>query len=192
MTESPGLSLSADIAALAVDVHTLQTYPGNPRRGDLKRIAESLSTNGQYRPIVYQTSTRYILAGNHTYLAARSIGWDTIAAIGVDVDEQTAKRIVAADNRTADLGDYDNDALAALLESIDDLTGTGYTDIDVAQLLADLDDTDEGMPPAGDASTEEEIEHVWGVIVTCVTEDEQTALLERLGREGLDVRAVMR
>jgi hypothetical protein len=123
------------------DVSDLSEYPGNPRRGDVAAIAESLARNGQYRPIVVQRSTRYVLAGNHTLRAARSLGWSHINVVWVDVDDDGARRIVAADNRTADLAENDDAALAALLGSLDgDLAGTGYTDADYEGLLADLED----------------------------------------------------
>ncbi|CPW33176.1 Uncharacterised protein [Mycobacteroides abscessus subsp. bolletii] len=40
-------------------------------------------------------------------MAARSLGWTTIDVGIVDVDEDTARSIVAANNRLADLGEYD-------------------------------------------------------------------------------------
>jgi DNA modification methylase len=79
-----------------------------------------------------------VLAGNHTLLAARLLGWDAIDGALVDVDEQTARRIVAADNRLADLGEYDARDLHELLSSIDDLTVTGYLQDDLDALTRDL------------------------------------------------------
>jgi len=122
-------------------VGSLRTYRKNPRRGDLPKIKASLSVNGQYKPIVVNRGThtnrpREVLAGNHTLMAARDLGWPTIAACWVDVDDDQAARIVAADNRTADLGGYDDAELADLLRGLPDLDGTGYDDEDLAALLA--------------------------------------------------------
>lgn len=135
-----------EYAALHVD--ELNTFEGNPRRGNVAAIAESLRVRGQYRPIVVNRGTHTgrpmeVLAGNHTLLAARSIGWETVECGIVDVDLTTAKAIVAADNRLADLGDYDSDALAALLSDLDDLTGTGYTNSDLDAMLRELEPVDE-------------------------------------------------
>lgn len=138
----------------------LTTFYRNPRLGDVDRIAESLATNGQYRPIVVNLGRKTgrpleILAGNHTFKAAKQLGWETITATTVDVDDQDAARIVAADNRTADLGDYDTATLQDLLAELDDLTGTGYTDLDLADMtgieldpvqLTDPDDAPEPRP----------------------------------------------
>lgn len=125
----------------------LTPFHGNPRRGNVDVIAESLEASGQYRPIVVNEGTKTgrrleVLAGNHTLAAAHKLGWSEIDVWLVDVDEAAAKRIVAADNRTADLGDYDNEALIALLESLDDLTGTGYSDTDLETLLGKSGDED--------------------------------------------------
>jgi hypothetical protein len=79
-------------------------------------------------------------------LAARGLGWDTINAVWVDVDEHTAAKIVATDNRTSDLATNDDTILAELLSSLPDLIGTGYTDQDLEALLADVDDL---VPIAG-------------------------------------------
>ena len=100
----------------------LRPYHRNPRLGDVEAIARSLEVNGQYRPIVVNLGRHTgrpleVLAGNHTLAAARHLGWDRIAATTVDVDDMEAARIVAADNRTADLGGYDDDVLLALLNS---------------------------------------------------------------------------
>lgn len=112
-------------------VDGLHTFTGNPRCSDVSQIAVSLTMHGQYRPIVVnrgsQTGRRNeVLAGNHTLMAARSLGWSTIDVGIVDVDEDTARSIVAADNRLADLGDYHTSDLYQLLSSIEDLGGTGY------------------------------------------------------------------
>ncbi|WP_394621282.1 ParB N-terminal domain-containing protein [Lentzea sp. JNUCC 0626] len=133
-----------DLTTTREPVASLHTYFRNPRRGNVDLIAQSLVVNGQYRPVVANKGThtgraREVLAGNHTLVAARDKGWPDIAVCWVDVDEDQAARIVAADNRTADVGDYDMGALAELLDGLDDLAGTGYTDADLQALQAVLD-----------------------------------------------------
>lgn len=124
----------------------LHPYHRNPRRGDVDAIAASLEARGQYRPIVVNVGTHAshpfeILAGNHTYLAARQLGWESIEATTVDVDDDRAAQIVLADNRLADLGGYDNLALTNLLESLSgDYAGTGYDADDLAELESAIAD----------------------------------------------------
>lgn len=169
-----------------VPVNSLTLHPQNARRGDVAAIAASLRTNAQFAPIVVQASTRHVLAGNHTLMAARQLGWQEIDAVLVNVDDHHAYRIMLAANRTAELGDTDNDALAELLSYLDgDYEGTGYTDDDVAALIIPAQPpSDEDVPPADPDAPR------WGVIVECLDEQQQTELLERLTAEGRRVRSL--
>jgi DNA modification methylase len=140
------------LAALKVPIGSLRPYGRNPRRGDVAAIRRSLEAHGQYRPLVARTGTGEVLAGNHTLAAALELGWQEIAATFVDVDDDEAARIVLVDNRTADLGVYDDGALAELLESLPGFDGTGWDQAEVARLLASMHepgaDTDPGaLPP---------------------------------------------
>ena len=125
--------------AIKVSVDTLKEFPGNPRKGNVKKLAESLTANGQYKPIVVQKSTQQILAGNHLWKAAKELNWTEINVVEIDVNDEQAKKIVAADNRLGELGTYDEQALLDLLEEIN-LEGTGYEPADVDDLLAFLEE----------------------------------------------------
>lgn len=108
----------------------LKPHPANPRNGDTALIAESLSVNGQYRPIV-TTTDGTILAGNHTYAAAAELGYESIACVVLNLDPSSpeAMRIMLADNRTSDVGRYDEPLLLRLIDALDgDLEGSGYHD----------------------------------------------------------------
>jgi ParB-like chromosome segregation protein Spo0J len=120
-------------------IDSLTEFQGNPRKGNVKELVESLKANGQYKPIVVQKSTQQILAGNHLWKAAKELGWTEINVVEVDVDDSAAKKIVATDNRLADLGAYDEKLLLDLLGDID-LTGTGYVPADVDDLLAMIEE----------------------------------------------------
>lgn len=115
------------VRSAVVPINDLKPYPLNPRRGNVRAIQESLKFNGQYRPIVVQADTNLILAGNHTWLAAKNLGWTEIAVSFVDCDEKSAKKIVLADNRTTDLGSFDDTSLRELLDELESWEGTGYT-----------------------------------------------------------------
>lgn len=121
-----------------VSVTALERYPNNPRKGNVDLIAESLDTYGQYKPITVNRRNGQILAGNHTYQAALKLGWTEIDAVFVDVDDTTAAKIVAMDNRTSDLGAYDKQILADLLKNVSDLAGTGYTAEEFDDILASI------------------------------------------------------
>ena len=115
-----------------VSVNALKPHPRNPRQGDVEVIAESIDVNGFYGAVVAQRSTGFILAGNHRFLAAKQTGATKIPIIWVDCSDEEAQRILLADNRTSDLADYDDQALADLLKELaksdSGLLGTGYGD----------------------------------------------------------------
>lgn len=121
-----------------VAVDELKPFPGNPRVGNVDLIAESLTANGQYRPIVVRQGTNEILAGNHTWRAAKQLGWEKIWVAFVECDDATASRIVLVDNRANDVAGYNDGALLDLLGSLSSLTGTGYDQDDLEALLTSL------------------------------------------------------
>lgn len=144
----------------------LALYHRNPRLGNVRVIADSLRAHGQYRPIVVNRGTHTgraneVLAGNHTLMAFRDLleaepeqaRWTSVAGYVIDVDADQAARIVAVDNRSAELGDgYDDAALAELLGSLPDLDGTGFTDDDLADIRAQLDELPPIVPAEGEAA----------------------------------------
>lgn len=142
--------IAADLHYLAVPIKSLRPYARNPRRGNLQFIIDSLRHHGQYKPILARSGTNEVLAGNHTMAAAKELGWEHIAVQHIDVTHDQAARIVLADNRTSDLGTYDDEQLLQLLDVLsqedDGLTGTGYTDEDLDRLADLLNDDDLDEP----------------------------------------------
>lgn len=174
-----------------VPVDRLTPYPGNAKRGDVAVIQESLQKHGQYRALVVQDlgDTLIILAGNHTHAALVAEGYATARCELIYCTPDEAARINLIDNRAAELGTYDDTALIALLEGLGgNYDGTGYTQDDLERLTAAY--ADEELPPPGDAPTGD-LDGVWGVIVTCDTEQQQARLLEQLSAEGFNVRAMV-
>lgn len=197
-----------------VPLDELTPFPGNAKRGDVDTILASLRRNGQYRSLVVrevENGPRIVLAGNHTMQALQKHGpgkcdyadaereqercvicrdgdgFDGAARCElVQCDDATARRINLVDNRASELGTYDDEALAALLEELPDLEGTGYSQEDLDEILNRATQLpDEGDAPIDDSDV------MWGVIVTCTSEHQQSDLLERLAAEGLEVRALL-
>lgn len=147
-------------------IDDLTPYHENPRRGDVSAIADSLRAHGQFRPLVVNRGTDTgrpweVLAGNHTLMAALSLDgsgheFRTLDCYVVDVDADEARRIVLADNRTSDLGAYDDAALLDMLQGMDDLTGTGYDDDALADLLDGMADEDERVEYAAGALADDD------------------------------------
>jgi len=116
--------MNINVSAENVPIDSIKAHPSNPRIGDIAAIAESLQVNGQYSPIVVWGDT--IIAGTHTWKAAKSLGWKEIAITKFDGTEDDALRVLITDNRTSDIASYDNSLLLDLMRSLPDLEGTGY------------------------------------------------------------------
>lgn len=151
----------------------LNLFHRNPRVGNVAVIAGSLRANGQYKPLVVNKGTHTgrpneVLAGNHTLKAIRDLAeqypdderWQTVLVHMIDVDDDRATRIVAADNRTSEVGTMNDEVLLELLEGLgDDLDGTGYSDEDLADLVALAEETADAAddaPPAAPPRTGED------------------------------------
>lgn len=146
------------LRVVSIGLDSLRRHPRNPRRGDVAAIAESLLAHRLYRPIVVQKSTGFVLVGNHTHQAheycrelpaerlaeagTTAADWQVIDAVILDVDDVEATRIMLVDNRTADLGTYDDGVLADLLQDLPDLVGTGYTGDDLDEILDRIADAE--------------------------------------------------
>lgn len=135
--------IAQDLAGLATPLGKLRPLPGNPRRGDVPALIRSLEQFGQRKPIVARRSDGVVLAGNHMLAAAQQLAWPEVAVVWVDDDVSTGNAYAVADNRIADLGDYDVEALAALVAGVHGADGElleamGYTLEDYDRLLASV------------------------------------------------------
>ena len=134
--------IHSSITDLAVDMNLLVGLPGNPRIGSVEAIAASYEEFGQVRPIVVRPNidgTSTILAGNHQYQAAKSLGWTHIAVIEMDADDARAMAFAIADNRTNELGHTDDQllyqALGVIIEDYSDLMqGLEWDEFELAMM----------------------------------------------------------
>lgn len=161
----------------------LTPYPGNAKRGDVAAIRASLARNGQYRALVVQeveNGPLIVLAGNHTMQALKAEGAKTARCEVIHCDDATARRINLVDNRAAELGTYDLDALVELLSYLDgDLDGSGYNQSDIDRLIDPPLPVVDDDPVPGPAPS-------WEVVVACRNAVQQANLVERLTAEGYD------
>lgn len=135
---------------MKISIAKLSLDPKNARKHsqrNLDAIAASLLKFGQRKPLVVHRGV--VLAGNGTLEAARSLGWTEIevAEVPDDWDNDTAKAYALADNRTAELAEWDESELAKqLLELQDadwDITELGFE----VPALADIEPVDEDEIP---------------------------------------------
>ena len=164
-------------------ISCLSADPANARRHpqrNLDTIVASLRRFGQQKPIVVD-ATNTVRAGNGTLAAAITLGWTTIQAVRSDLAKTELTAYAIADNRTAELAEWDNDVLARTLDD-PELGDVGFDEDEIAKLTANADPYDPELK-LGDEK--------WMVVVTCESESHQAELLERFAGEGLVAKALI-
>jgi len=124
-----------------VKIDTLTLDPANVRRhpaNNLDAIKASLTRFGQQRPVLVNDKG-IIIAGNGTVMAAKALGWDHINIVRTELDGSEATAYAIADNRTAELAEWDDDALAQQLAALqiedEELArAAGFTEKEIAAL----------------------------------------------------------
>lgn len=133
---------TAAMAVETVPVDSLHLDPANVRKHDernIDSIRASLSRFGQQHPIIVSTEG-VVIAGNGRLQAMRSLGWKECRVVRTDLKGPEAVAFAIADNRTAELAEWDDDALAQTLaalqndESIDHLAA-GFTDDEIQKII---------------------------------------------------------
>jgi ParB-like chromosome segregation protein Spo0J len=147
-----------------VPLDSLHEDPANVRLHDEKNrasIRESLFAFGQVEPLVVQRGTGRVIGGNARLGEMRAIGLDECDIVEVDLDDVRATALGVALNRTASLATWDEEALAATLESLRsepgfDLATVGYDEDELQAMLDRLGTSAIGesgnviLPPGAD------------------------------------------
>ena len=141
-----------------IPIADLSIDPANARRHsqrNVEAIAASLKRFGQQKPIVVDKS-KVVRAGNGTLEAAIHLGWDEIDVVLTGLTGAEAAAYAIADNRTAELAEWDDPVLAATLQALADedkalLDACGYTEAELDELIGG----EGGSDDEPDGSTEE-------------------------------------
>ncbi len=121
--------------------------PSNARKHapkNLEAIKGSLAKFGQQKPIVVGRNG-IVIAGNGTLEAARALGWIELAVVRTELTGVEATAFALADNRAAELADWDRDILYETLKSLD------MSSFDIGTIGFDLS---EWEPPSFDPAGE--------------------------------------
>lgn len=151
--DAPG-GKGASYAVEMVAIELLSEDPANARKhGDknVDSIVASLRRFGQQKPIVIDLNN-VVRAGNGTLQAARVLGWQSIACHRSELAGAEMAAYAIADNRTAELAEWDEEILAATMKGlqVEDeelLEACGYTEDELEKLLNQFD-VDEIDPPS--------------------------------------------
>jgi DNA modification methylase len=133
----------ANLEIQYVSPDRLRPYPGNARshsRKQLKLIADSIKRFGFTNPILI-TNDFEVVAGHGRLQAAKSLGMQLVPVVALSsLSEADKKALRIADNRIAELSNWDRDILAIEYQGLEDLqfddievTGFSLGEIDTIQ-----------------------------------------------------------
>ncbi len=136
-----------------VTVASLLFDPANVRKHgerNLDAIKASLARFGQQKPIVVD-GDGIVRAGNGTLMAAKSLGWDEIEIVRTNLRGSEATAYAIADNRTAELAEWDEGALAEQLAAlqIDDealAAATGFDASEIERMALPVEVVEDDVP----------------------------------------------
>jgi ParB-like chromosome segregation protein Spo0J len=171
-----------------IEIAKLSGDPANARKHNeqnISTIVASLRRFGQQKPIVIDSSD-CVRAGNGTLEAARSIGWTHLDCVRTDLKGSDAIAYAIADNRTAELAEWDDDVLAATLNGLladdpDLLNAAGFSEDELDKMLS---------PEVSDEESQVDLLSKWEIVVTCESENDQHALFSTLEKEGYKCRVL--
>lgn len=171
----------------SIAVAELSLDPSNVRkhsRRNLDAIKASLRKFGQQKPIVVDAKG-IVLAGNGTLAAAQELGWEEIEIVRTQLEGVEATMFAIADNRTAELAEWE-DSLAEVLQKLQD---DGH---DLGELGYDISDLDELIErnETDDQKKDVEIVSALEVIAECENEDQQKLIYDLLSEKGFKCRLV--
>jgi DNA modification methylase len=138
--------INPDLEALCVPLDDLHEDPANARihsDRNIEAIKASFREFGQQKPLVAapgENGRLKVIAGNGTLRALREMEWERVAVVRFDSESAARQAAFAiADNRTAELAEWDDLVLPQVLESIgpeiNDLTITGFDNIELQEII---------------------------------------------------------
>lgn len=133
-------------AAEYIDIQELKPWEDNPRINQhiVKKIADSIERFGFGSPILIRPD-KTIIAGHSRFEACKVLGIKEIPCRVMDLDPTESRLLALADNKLGELADWDNDKLSFIIQDMneEDLLNIGFSDDELSNLIADLEDTEE-------------------------------------------------
>jgi len=158
-----------------VPISGLHEDPANARKHpDRNRatVRASLQEFGQVEALVVEKGTGRVVGGNCRLRELRALGVEEVMVAEVDLHGIDATRLGLVLNRSAEIAEWDDEALTALLKSLDEedaLAGLGWDDGELAALLADVEpaiepsDGDDDAPEPADGPPDSQPGEVYGL-----------------------------
>jgi ParB-like chromosome segregation protein Spo0J len=128
----------------SVDIDLLIPDPDNANTHDeknLKAIRGSIKKFGMVEPLVVRRQNNVVIGGNGRLAVLKELGHAEAPVHYVDLDDQKAKALGIALNRTSELSKFDTDVLMKQLKELQD------SDFDIGDIGFDAEDIKFDVPP---------------------------------------------
>ena len=187
------MRIPEELQPLAVPISELTLDPCNARRRDaraLAALADSLDRFGQHRlAVVQRVSSGHLVVriGNGMVAAAEALGWEEIAVLEIEEGDEEAMARALADNRTAELSEWDPEVLGGVLAEVAAAgeQAIGWAPDEVESVLAGVGSFD-GVEPMGDSDPLPDLNgsagHGIHTMTFTLTEDQKETVEEALRR----------
>lgn len=186
--------MSKNLNVKMMPIGDVVPYEKNPRLNDqaVDAVASSIREFGFKVPIV--VDGKGVVVSGHTRLkAAKALGLDEVPVIVADdLDDTKIKAFRLADNKVAELADWDESLLIKELEELTDLDyDMGQFDFEIG-----LDDADgngsgeDGSDDIGDIPDNINVMETFALNVIVKDEAEQAELYEEMLGRGYEVKVV--
>ena len=130
-----------------VEIGKLLPWDENPRVNEnaVDAVAKSIEQYGFNVPILCDQHMT-IIAGHVRWKAATKVGMETVPVIQITLTRAQREAFAIADNKTAEIADWDYDALAHILEDLPgeeiDLSSLGFSEAELDAILRPEEDFD--------------------------------------------------
>lgn len=163
-------------------ISELHFDPANARKHgekNIKAIESSLARFGQQIPIVIDKKN-VVRKGNGTLKAATNLGWQEIWITESELEASELTAFAIADNRTAELAEWDVEGLTEQLAGLDEeLANIAYSDFDIN--VDDFEFKDPGEPKESKLEDNK-------ITVTCDSLEQKDELYSELNDRGYKVK----
>ena len=152
------------LKTISLPISDIQLDPSNVRKHDkknIKALVASLKRFGQQKPIVLDKNN-IVRAGNGTLTAAQELGWTHINAVVSDLEPSELTAYAIADNRTAELAEWDLEGLGEQLKSLDEeLAEIAYEDFEYPDDPVEPSEKDDEVPETAENEFGVKLGDIW-------------------------------
>lgn len=140
-----------------IETGKLHPWESNPRLNEhaVNAVAESIRSFGFNVPILCDQNLT-IIAGHTRWKAAQKLDLERVPVIMIEMSDAKRRAFAVADNKTAEIADWDSPKLKEVLEELRsediDIQSLGFSDEEIRRLILDEDGDENTMPEVDSAS----------------------------------------